>query len=114
MRDHAPLWVQPVMTALMAATGAKLITFPQCCLGSSVQKYTSVLCTEEAAEKLADLHGVSCAHAWHAEKAHGRDAHGRGRAEMAAAYPRQMSQRLALAAEAVAAGAIAARRVAAG
>ena len=114
MRDHAPLWVQPVMTALMAATGAKLITFPQCCLGASVQKYTSVLCTEEAAEKLADLHGVSCAHAWHAEKAHGRDAHGRGRAEMAAAYPRQMSQRLALAAEAVAAGAIAARRVAAG
>ena len=113
MRDHAPLWLQPAMVALAEATGAELITFPQCHLGALVQKYTSVLCTEEAAAQLADLRGVRCEHEWHAEKAHGRDAHGRGKAEMAAAYPRQMSERLARAAEAVAAGAIAARRVAA-
>eukprot|EP00965_Chrysotila_dentata_P086003 2838326-Pleurochrysis_carterae.AAC.1 len=45
-RDHAPIWLLPDIVALKADTGSTVITFPQCALGASSQKYTSLLlCT---------------------------------------------------------------------
>eukprot|EP00965_Chrysotila_dentata_P048189 1598343-Pleurochrysis_carterae.AAC.1 len=44
-RDHAPIWLLPDILALKADTGSSVITFPQCALGASSQKYTSLLCS---------------------------------------------------------------------
>ena len=43
--DHAPLWLQPCIKKLKAATRADYVHLPQCSLGSDFQKWTSLLCS---------------------------------------------------------------------
>eukprot|EP00965_Chrysotila_dentata_P016720 554611-Pleurochrysis_carterae.AAC.1 len=62
---HAPLWLMPSVVALKADTDATLITFPQCALGATAQKYTSLLCSQRVAPKLQSLSYLRCQHSNH-------------------------------------------------
>eukprot|EP00965_Chrysotila_dentata_P162021 5350279-Pleurochrysis_carterae.AAC.1 len=42
-KRHAPIWLTPDIIALKADAAASYITFPQCALGATSQKYTSLL-----------------------------------------------------------------------
>eukprot|EP00965_Chrysotila_dentata_P099892 3300316-Pleurochrysis_carterae.AAC.2 len=52
---HAPLWLMPDITALKADSGAVVVTFPQCALGATAQKDTSLLCSRRVAPMLQSL-----------------------------------------------------------
>ena len=43
--EHAPLWLQPCIKKLKAATRADYVHLPQCSLGADFQKWTSLLCS---------------------------------------------------------------------
>ena len=94
-RDHAPLWLQPAMAAVLGRVGATLVTFPQCAFGAPWQKFTTVACSScLRAEATRRLHRC-CSHTAHAQVAHGRDASGVSWATRAAAYPQELNDALA-------------------
>ena len=94
--DHAPLWLSTPIRELELATGARRRTFAQCALGGVAQKWTTLL-HSAGWEQLTELDELGCPHGIekHAEVAHGRDAQGRGRARLAAAYPPAMNELIA-------------------
>eukprot|EP00965_Chrysotila_dentata_P053960 1790655-Pleurochrysis_carterae.AAC.1 len=63
----------PNIAALKADTGATLITFPQCALGATAQKYTSLLCSRCVAPMLQSLSHLRCQHAGHRHIAGGSE-----------------------------------------
>ena len=88
--SHAPLWLVPEMVELVQRTGARMITFPQCALGSKYQKWTSLLVSPELEPFLRDLGSLACQHPHgHPAVAVGADS------ARAAAYPPEMNRRLA-------------------
>ena len=97
--DHAPLWKQPCVEALVAETGARVRTFAYCAFAAPYQKWTSIAHAEEWSE-LAALDERLCDHGKepHGEQLHGRHASGLSRATSAAAYPDEMNEFLAEAA----------------
>ena len=102
MRDHGSLWRFSAMVELVAAVETRRATFAQCSVpdGSVVQKYTTLTYAACMEEWLGGLRACVCHHERHASVAHGRDAYGRGRAELAAAYPLGLSRWVAQAAAA--------------
>ena len=52
--SHAPLWLVPEMVELVQRTGARMITFPQCALGSKYQKWTSLLVSPELEKSIVE------------------------------------------------------------
>ena len=91
--DHGSFWRLPEVQDLRLVQH----TFAQCAFGAEVQKFTTIACTRDLD---AQLHGLSlrqCTHGFrgHPQVAHGRDQWGRGRANMAAAYPAAMCAYLA-------------------
>eukprot|EP00965_Chrysotila_dentata_P067781 2242830-Pleurochrysis_carterae.AAC.1 len=63
---HAPLWLMPDIKALKADFEAVLITFPQCALGATAQKYTTLLCSRRIAPLLQPLLShLRCDHVSH-------------------------------------------------
>ena len=100
MSDHGSLWRHKAIVELRDTVPSGMVTFAQCAVpeGADVQKYTTMM---YAAAMHDGMHGLAvcvCRCARHAEVAHGRDAHGQGRAELAAAYPRGLSRWIAVAA----------------
>ena len=95
--DHAPIWLNEHIAASLDAAGAARRTFAQCSFGGLSQKYTTIAHAAELSVALAPLDGMACAHGneRHEQRAHGRDAAGRSRAAMAAAYPPRMNEFLA-------------------
>ena len=86
----APLWLVPEVVELVQRTGARMITFPQCALGSRYQKWTSLLVSPELEPFLRDLGSLACQHPHgHPAVAVGADS------ARAAAYPPEMNRRLA-------------------
>jgi len=64
--------------------------------GAVVQKYTTLLYAAALEAHMGELRSAqTCTHSEHAERAHGRDEFGRGRAELAAAYPLGLSRAVA-------------------
>ena len=68
--SHAPLWLVPEVVELVQRTGARMITFPQCALGSRYQKWTSLLVSPELEPFLRDLGSLACQHRAHLARAH--------------------------------------------
>jgi len=103
MKDHGSMWRFSATRRLRDAHDTVLVTFAQCSLpdGADVQKYTSLLASRELDELCDEFRGAAqCSHSSHAVVAHGRDAFGRGRAELAAAYPLGLSRAIAVASRA--------------
>ena len=50
--EHAPLWLQPCIKDLIAATRADFVHLPQCALGADFQKWTSLLCSPRVRARL--------------------------------------------------------------
>ena len=96
--DHHPLWLEQAMLTLERRTGARPIHFPQCALGGAFQKWTTLLCSPDAAARLEpSLGGLQCMHKSHEVVAAGYDALGRPTGPRAAAYPAGMHDVLAAA-----------------
>ena len=109
VRTCASIWRMPCIAKALGASRATFRTFSQCKLGSGAQKWTTVASTGELARELACL-GDSrylCDHISHRVVLEGRDASGRSRAGLAAAYPRGLN---ALLARALVAAGLARRR----
>eukprot|EP00965_Chrysotila_dentata_P105803 3495255-Pleurochrysis_carterae.AAC.3 len=70
-KRHAPIWLVPDVRALQFDTGASAITFPQCALGATTQKYTTLLVSPGLAPSLQSLSSLRCQHASHAALAWG-------------------------------------------
>ena len=89
--DWGSLWDIDEIRDELAASGAQSYTFAQCAerLGGKAQKWTTIAATGALATELASLRQCLCAHGVdrHDEVLSGRDALGRSRAAMAAAYP---------------------------
>jgi hypothetical protein len=94
MRDHGSLWRFSATVQLAASADTRRATFAQCSVpdGAAVQKYTTLMYSACMEEWLGGLRLCVCHHTTHTEVAHGRDAYGRGRAELAAAYPLGLSR----------------------
>ena len=105
MRDHGSLWRHSAVRGLRGKVTCNIVSFAQCMLedGAEVQKYTSLLHSSDLGEHLSEIRQAhTCAHDRHKSVAHGRDAHGRGLAELAAAYPLGLSRAIARAVAALA------------
>ena len=87
------VWRMPCIARALGASGALFRTFSQCKLGSDAQKWTTIASTGELSRALACLGDsrYSCDHGRHSVVLEGRDASGRSRAGLAAAYPRGMN-----------------------
>ena len=94
-RDHGSLWRLPQLREL----GLRQRTFSQCAFNADVQKLTTIAYSAELGVALDSLGQRQCTHGFkgHKHVAHGRDEAGRGRANMAAAYPADMCAFLAAA-----------------
>ena len=98
MRDHGSIWRFSATRRLVASVATSRVTFAQCMLedGAVVQKYTTLLYAAALEAHMGELRSAqTCTHSEHAERAHGRDGLGRGRAELAAAYPLGLSRAVA-------------------
>ena len=93
--DHAPLWLHPEMVELRRDTGLRAVTFPQCALGGSFQKWTTLWYSQGFAEKLDTLTTCTCTHGYHSDIARGRGLRGRWHSAEAAAYPARMNKLIA-------------------
>ena len=91
-RRHVPLWLMPAVAHLREHTGGTEVTFPQCRLGGSFQKWTTLLASPGAAVHLVALGELECTHAEHARVAEG------SAAKEAAEYPALMADIVAAAA----------------
>ena len=91
--DHGSLWQMPVIEALQL----RLQTFAQCSFGAPWQKWTSIAYSMNLEAEMGKLAGHGCPHGnvRHSMVAHGRLADGRSVANLAAAYPRAMSEFIA-------------------
>ena len=93
--NHGPLWMRPDIQKLQADTGAKQIDLAQCMLGSSFQKYTTLLVSADIYDYLK-LHlscACKCLHEdKHPDVATGRDEDGGYHSRKAAAYPERMNE----------------------
>eukprot|EP00965_Chrysotila_dentata_P231484 6198389-Pleurochrysis_carterae.AAC.5 len=81
--------------ALRPNDSCSLITFPQCALGATAQKFTSLLASPGVAPSLASLSNISCAHTTHAMRAGGTKAGNRCASAYTAAYPPDLTFLLA-------------------
>ena len=102
--DHGSLWHMPCIAAALGAYHARFHTFAQCSFherGAGSQKWTTVAAAGGMTRTLAGLGSAryACQHGReaHPEVLSGRDALGRSRAGMAAAYPRALNELLATA-----------------
>jgi hypothetical protein len=91
------VWRMPCVSAALGASGASFCTFSQCKLGSEAQKWTTIASTGELSRALACLADsrYACDHDRHSVVLEGRDASGKSRAGLAAAYPRGLNTLLA-------------------
>ena len=95
--NHCPLWLLPEMRRVQRDLGLREVTFAQCQLCGSFQKWTTLWYSHTLAPILDDLHMCVCTHAdgAHPEVARGRTARGDWISAEAAAYPAQMNALLA-------------------
>lgn len=91
-RKHVPLWLMPGIERLKRRTKGIAVTFPQCRLGGSFQKWTTLLASPRAAGRLAHLGLLECTHQSHSRVAVGHAA------TQAAEYPALMAETMAAAA----------------
>ena len=91
-RHHVPIWLMPAIIELREASGAECITFPQCRLGGQFQKWTTLMASPRAAQRLAHLGHLECTHQSHARVAMGQAV------TQAAEYPALMAETIAAAA----------------
>ena len=96
--SHAPLWLMPCMRDARRDLGLRSVTFPQCGLCGSFEKFTTLWYSPSMAPTLDVLHSCTCRHGSHSEVARGKDRHKRWISAEAAAYPAQMNELLAKAA----------------
>ena len=91
------VWRMPSISIALGASGASFRTFSQCKLGSKAQKWTTIASTGELSRALACLADsrYACDHDRHSVVLEGRDASGRSRAGLAAAYPSGLNTLLA-------------------
>ena len=90
--EHAPLWLQPCIMKLKAATRADYVHFPQCSLGANFQKWTSLLCSPRVHARLRPrLAGACCDHEPGSHKFTARGAN----SKQSAAYPKDMNSVIA-------------------
>ena len=91
--NHCPLWLLPEMRRVQRDLGLREVTFAQCQLGGSFQKWTTLWYSHTLAPILDDLHMCVCTHAdgEHPEVARDRTARGDWISAEAAAYPAQMN-----------------------
>ena len=99
MLKHAPLWRMPWIKKFLTLSGAKLLNFAQCQLGSAFQKYTTLLFTADwvkHAPALKAFDDVRCTCVTrHKRQAHGRNPDGSYVSRDAARYPEEMNKCLA-------------------
>eukprot|EP00965_Chrysotila_dentata_P010951 356361-Pleurochrysis_carterae.AAC.2 len=97
VRDHAPLWVLPSARAALETAQAETTTFAQCALGAAARKYTTLAHAAALTPHLGRLRDAVCTHGDDGDPtvAYGRDAQGRARSALAAAYPPEMNAVLA-------------------
>ena len=88
--EHAPLWLQPCIKKLKAATRADYVHLPQCSLGADFQKWTSLLCSPRVHDRLQRVLPRSC----DCKEGHVFTALG-GFSKLSAAYPTAMNKLLA-------------------
>lgn len=95
--EHGPIWLDPHMVALKREHHLQAVTFAQCMLGGSTQKYTTIWHTPGLREFYA-LRGMICRHSpgTHASVAGGKppdadDPKGKWNSAAAAAYPADMN-----------------------
>ena len=56
--DHWCIWDEPAMIAFAERAGAKLLHVPQCEYGGAFEKWTTLLCSAQAAANLRELNGI--------------------------------------------------------
>eukprot|EP00965_Chrysotila_dentata_P026297 871977-Pleurochrysis_carterae.AAC.1 len=85
----------PSARAALEATRAETTTFTQCALGAAARKYTTLAHATALSPHLGRLRDAVCAHGddGHPAVAYGRDAQGRARSALAAAYPPEDERR---------------------
>ena len=90
--EHAPLWLQPCIKKLKAATRAEYVHLPQCSLGADFQKWTSLLCSPRVRARLQQRLGSPrcvCEPGSHPFTARGDFS------KQSAAYPKAMNSAIA-------------------
>eukprot|EP00965_Chrysotila_dentata_P148369 4898409-Pleurochrysis_carterae.AAC.1 len=85
----------PDIQALRATDNADLITFPQCALGASAQKYTTLLATPGISPSLVSLSNLTCQHTTHPTQAGGSKCDDTWTSRSTAAYPPDLNFLLA-------------------
>eukprot|EP00965_Chrysotila_dentata_P105919 3498316-Pleurochrysis_carterae.AAC.1 len=88
--------MMPALEALRTSHQCSRLTFPQCALGATTQKYTSLLATPGIAPKLAHLSALRCTHATHVRQRGGvKSPDGSWTSSSTAAYPPDMNYHIA-------------------
>eukprot|EP00965_Chrysotila_dentata_P043547 1447860-Pleurochrysis_carterae.AAC.1 len=77
----------PDIVALKSDTHATLITFPQCALGATSQKYTSLLVSAGLSPSLQSLANLRCQHSTHADQVGGSKTEHGWTSRQHSAYP---------------------------
>ena len=95
--NHCPLWVMPEMVAAKRDLNLQEVTFAQCMLGGSFQKWTTLYYSPSLSPVLDALQTCLCTHppGQHSETARGQTARGEWISAEAAAYPARMNSMVA-------------------
>ena len=96
MSHRASMWDMPAILALGESTGATPVTAAQCQFESEYQKYTTFLCSRQAAgPAMSEMGWAKCSCKSHAKVAKGYDEFGDSLSAPAAAYPPPLCAALA-------------------
>ena len=90
-RSHASLWMHQLVRHLRDERWTREVSFPQCALGGTFQKWTTLLYTECLHPVLSKLGDLGCLHSTHQDVAAGIGEDGKWRSASAAAYPTAMN-----------------------
>jgi hypothetical protein len=90
-RSHMSLWMHKLMRQLRDERWTREVSFPQCALGGTFQKWTTLLYTECLHSVLSKLGDFGCNHSTHQDVAVGIGEDGKWRSASSAAYPMAMN-----------------------
>eukprot|EP00965_Chrysotila_dentata_P219273 6191032-Pleurochrysis_carterae.AAC.2 len=94
-KRHAPIWITPDIVALKADTASSSVTFPQCALGATSQKYTTLSVSPGLTPQLQKLSNLRCQHPDHRDFAGGSKTASGWASKQHSAYPPDMNFLLA-------------------
>jgi hypothetical protein len=90
-RSHSSLWMHQLVRQLRNERWTREVSFPQCALGGTFQKWTTLLYSECLHPVLSKLGDFGCNHSAHQDVAVGIGEDGKWRSASSAAYPMAMN-----------------------